>query len=155
MQKTASEKVAVMVDSDEDVDMDDDTVLVGNPSPPVKTAPSDAGFTDFDDFGGFQANDSPRDSPGKSPHDSSSEPAVSSPDSQHWNAFSDPTDAGEGCQNLYSETDHKKFQNGYGAWLRPVRMPLMYNKKTKYKAMQHSNTFPPSDCQLLVHLTLP
>ena len=46
--------VVVDSDSDSDVDMDDDTVMVGAASS-ARVQPTDVGFSDFDDFGGFQA----------------------------------------------------------------------------------------------------
>ena len=75
--------------SDEDNEMDDDTVMVSMPSGlhSLRSPPNDAGFTDFDDFGGFQANDSP-------PNGSEEADPQTAAEAGQWNAFSDPTDAG-------------------------------------------------------------
>jgi hypothetical protein len=86
--------VVVDSDSDSDVDMDDDTVMVGASA---RVQPTDIGFSDFDDFGGFQAEaaqPSSSPSPGTNAGASRRQPA----DPQIWNAFSDPTDAGEPCR---------------------------------------------------------
>lgn len=42
-------------DSDDETSMDNDGGIVGSSA---RVLPSDAGFSDFDDFGGFQAQDS-------------------------------------------------------------------------------------------------
>ena len=83
--------VVVGSNSDEEVDMDSDAVMVSMPIQSMRLPPSDAGFTDFDDFGGFQASDSP---PSRDNEKFQSAAEVAKPDSQQWNAFSDPTDAG-------------------------------------------------------------
>lgn len=87
--------------SSEEFEVDDNAVTISNP---LRTTPSDAGFSDFDDFGGFQASDSPTRSNADHEAGSQSEsvPAAqpsdaefSQPSPTHWNAFSDPTDAGQ------------------------------------------------------------
>ena len=83
--------VVVGSNSDEEVDMDSDAVMVSMPIQSMRLPPSDAGFTDFDDFGGFQANDSP---PSRKRDDAQLAAEADKPDPQQWNAFSDPTDAG-------------------------------------------------------------
>lgn len=83
--------VVVGSNSDEEVDIDSDAVMVSMPIQSMRLPPSDAGFTDFDDFGGFQANDSP---PSETREDLETAAETAPPDSHHWNAFSDPTDAG-------------------------------------------------------------
>jgi len=79
--------VVVDSDSDSDVDMDDDTVMVGAASS-ARVQPTDVGFSDFDDFGGFQAEAA---HPTPEPPGASWRPPA---DPHVWNAFSDPTDAG-------------------------------------------------------------
>ena len=86
----------MLVASDSDEDIDDDTVFVGGPPSSSRTVPNDVGFTDFDDFGGFQASDSPQTESlptASTPAKWQSELAAST--DRQWNAFLDPTDAGE------------------------------------------------------------
>lgn len=90
--------VVVDSNSDEEIDIDNDTVMVSMPLQAMRTPPSDAGFSDFDDFGGFQANDSP---PSNSREELQFVTDAAKQDTQ-WNAFSDPTDAGgTNCQERH------------------------------------------------------
>ena len=96
---------AVMVasDSDEEANIDNDAVVVGASA---RVHPTDVGFTDFSDFGGFQdervsapdvttsphrvGSESPPSETGRRSFDS----PVGSQEAERWNAFADPTDAG-------------------------------------------------------------
>ena len=87
--------VVVNSDSDEDVDMDDDTVMV---AAAARVQPSDAGFSDFADFGGFQPSDDAPISFGRGKHGAvaaaSGGAAGKAEDETPQNGFADPTDAG-------------------------------------------------------------
>ena len=90
--------VVVNSDSDEDVDMDDDTVLV---AAAARVQPSDAGFSDFADFGGFQPSDDAPISFGRGKHGAAAasggaagDAEAEAEDETSQNGFADPTDAG-------------------------------------------------------------